>query len=70
MIKVTRKDGDSNQKIAGKFSKRAKRSNVVGRKRKTKNWSKPLSKLVKKAKAVRTAAYEEKRALLERIGKK
>ncbi len=60
MIYVTRQEGDSTTKIVSKFMKRTKKSNLVARSRKTKHFSKAISHLKKKTKAINTANYIEK----------
>ncbi len=70
MILVKRNQEDSSQKVISTFLKRVKKSNLVARKRKIQHLVKPLSKLQKKIKAVRKAAYLAKQEIVERIGKK
>lgn len=60
MIHVSRQEGDSTTKIVSKFMKRTKKSNLVARARKTKHFSKPISHLKKKTKAINSANYIEK----------
>ena len=59
MIYVSRQEGDSPTKVVSQFMKRSKKANVVARCRKTKYFSKPLSHLKKKTKAINTARYIE-----------
>jgi hypothetical protein len=59
MIYVSRQEGDSTTKVVSKFMKRAKKSNLVARSRKTKHFSKAISHLKKKTKAMNSAKYLE-----------
>jgi hypothetical protein len=70
MIVVKRNTEDSSQKVLSTFVKRVKKSNLVARMRKIKHYSKALSHLQKKRKAIRGAEYEANVELMERIGKK
>lgn len=59
MIYVTRQEGDSLTKVVSTFMKRSKKANVVARGRKTKHFSKKISHLKKKVKAINIANYAE-----------
>jgi hypothetical protein len=69
MIFVQRKKDESSQKTVSVFLKRAKKSNVVARSRKTQFRTKKLSDLEKKRKAMRIADYAEKKIVLDKISK-
>ncbi len=60
MIYVSRQEGDSTTKVVSKFMKRSKKANVVARARKTKHFTKAISHLKKKTKAMNSANYAEK----------
>jgi hypothetical protein len=60
MIFVSRQEGDSTSKVVSKFMKRSKKANVVARARKTKHFTKAISHLKKKTKAMNSASYAEK----------
>lgn len=69
MIHVKRTTDESSQKIIGSFLKRVKKFNLIARKRKTQNYSKPISTLRKKQKAIRQAIYKQKQEIIARIAK-
>lgn len=69
MIKVVKKEEDNNQKIVGTFLKRVKKANQINRIRKTKDYSKSLSALQQKKKALRIAAYKVKQENKQSFGK-
>lgn len=50
MIKVKRTENDTDAKLVARFLRRVKLANIVARKRKTRYWVKPPSKLQKKKK--------------------
>lgn len=57
MIYVKRNGEETTQKLIGNFLRRVKRSNLVNRGRKTQFFSKAISHLKKKTKAVKTAKF-------------
>jgi hypothetical protein len=56
--------------LVARFLRRVKLANIVARKRKTRYWVKPPSKLQKKKKALRRVAYEAMEEFLMKTGKK
>jgi membrane-bound lytic murein transglycosylase B len=70
MILVKRGQNDTSQKVVSNFLKRVKKSSLVTRKRKTKHFSKPLSDLAQKRKAISTAKFLAQKEIQDRIGKK
>ncbi len=70
MIKIKRTENDTDAKLVARFLRRVKLANVVARKRKTRYWVKPPSKLQKRKKALRRVAYEAMEEFLLKTGKK
>ena len=69
MIYVKRHSGDSSQKVVSLFLKRVKKRKLVAHKRNTTYWTKPISDLKKKRKAIRKASFLQDLQWKQRIGK-
>lgn len=70
MILVKRVGDSTSQKVVSMFMKRAKKYNIVARKRKTQNYVPPMKGLALKRKAVRKAQYLEAQASGAKLAKK
>jgi hypothetical protein len=70
MIFVKRTGETTSQKVITAFIKRAKKYNLVARKRKTTNFTKAISELQKHRKAVRKAKYLEAQLSGAKLAKK
>ena len=70
MITVKRQQDQSSQKVVSTFLKRVKKSNSMARARKSRYHTKPLSDLIQKSKAIKTADFYLKDEILKKIGKK
>jgi len=70
MITVQRQETQTSQKVVSTFLKRVKKSNTMARLRKSRYYSKALSTLKKKRKAISTAKYKSEEELIRRVGKK
>jgi hypothetical protein len=70
MIVVKRAADSTSQKVITAFIKRAKKYNIVARKRKTSNYTKPISDLKQKLKALRKVRYLEAQASGAKLAKK
>lgn len=67
MILVKRRPGDSNLKPFTEFNRRTRNANQKNRFKEIQISNKPLSKLKKKQKAVKTAEYLSKKKIADRM---
>lgn len=70
MILVKRVGEATSQKVVSMFMKRAKKYNLVARKRKTQNYNGVIGELAAKRKAVRKAQYLQAQASGAKLAKK
>lgn len=67
MILVKRRNGDSNLKVYTVFNQRTRKANTKTRYTKIQTQNKPVSHLKKKRKAVKKAAYLQKKQITDRL---
>jgi|GEM_PF-5324775 len=70
LIHVKRKENQDNSNLISTFIRRVKNSGVVKRAKATKFSSKPLSKILRRRKAVKVAEYLERMEYYRKIGRR